>query len=413
MRWHTAFDSLEPGWLRQLADQHGTPLVIYDQCALRARWQAVQQAFRNVQLFLPFKACATGGIRRLLCEWGMGADVASPLEFQAALELGLEAGRLLLNQPLRDPALLANAAALGVVVVADGFDDVRRACDQARSGGELRMLMRVNPGVGAPVWSRFGMDLDSHELLQAAELAGRTPGVTLLGLHQHLGSNIWTDRPYLQAVTRIADIWEQIERAAGRPLRVLDIGGGFATPYCRPLNRPPESWRVCEPEQLLSGIRSTLDSHGLEPELWAEPGRLLLQDAALLLTRVTRVREAAFGPMTTCDAGINLLSTASYLSHPLAITRDVQADGAVSRDFDVFGSLCMQADLLAVGARLPADLAAGDLLRFGSVGAYDIALSFPFIVGRCPVLLRRDDGTVQSLRRRETLADLQQLETLP
>ncbi len=396
------------------AEESGTPVVVVDEGCLRRRWEAVGAALDGVELFFPYKSCPLTAVRRRLAAWGAGADVASPEELAAALELGVRPQRILLNQPLRDPAGLARAVEAGATVVADGLDDVRQAAELAAEGHPIRLLLRVNPGVGAPVWSRFGVPVTSPELTAALALAGRA-GIEVPGLHAHIGTNVRSAAPYGETARRIAAVWAECEAAYGRPLRCLDFGGGFATAAAQPISVAPGAWDPDPPAVVVARVRDALEQAGLagRVRLWAEPGRLLAEDAGVLLTRVVATGDGAAGPMVTCDAGVNVLPTAGFLRHRILAVRPPRPQAAESRRVDVFGPLCMQSDVLAVGVPLPADLGVGDLLAIGSVGAYDLAFSFPFIVGRSAVVVRTAAGEFRLARRRETWSDLQHLELPP
>ncbi len=411
MRFDVALLTLAVDELERAAAERGTPVVLVDEQCLGERWQAVRSAMVGVELFFPYKSCPLNAVRRRLASWGAGAEVASPEELEAALDADVPPRRILLNQPLRNKEGLARAVAVGALVVADGLRDVERAGDLAGDGRPVRLLLRINPGVGAPVWSRFGLPLAGPELFSALRRAGAS-GVDVLGLHAHIGTNVRTADAYGEMAARIAAVWAECEDAYGGPLEVLDFGGGFATPAAQPSSRAPGSWHPDPPEVVLEHIRRSLEHAALNEklQLWAEPGRLLVEDAGVLLTRVVAIGETDAGPMVTCDAGANLLPTAGYIRHRLLSVRRPDLTSVRSVEYDVFGPLCMQSDVLAVGTRLPADLEEGDLLAVGSTGGYDLSFSFPFIVGRCAVLLRSKLGELRLIRRREEWTDLNYLQ---
>ncbi len=398
--------------LERAAREAGTPVALIDESCLKSRWDGVRRALDGVELFFPYKSCPLAAVRGRFAAWGAGADVASPEELEAALELGVRPPRILLNQPLRNRAGLKRAVEVGAVVVADGRADVGRAAELAAEGHPVRLLVRVNAGVGAPVWTRFGVPVDGPELRSALRDA-KESGIDVLGLHTHLGTNIRTAAPFREMAVRIAAGWPECEGAYGAPLRYLDIGGGFATPSAQPLTRAPAAWAPDPPEVVIEQVRDALHDAGLSGRiaLWAEPGRLLAEDAGVLVARIVAVRDSAAGPMVTCDAGVNLLPTAGHIRHQVICVRAVPASDVPVREFDLFGPLCMQSDVLGVGVRLPQDVREGDLLAMGPAGGYDLSFSFPFIVGRCPVLLRSAGGELRLARRRETWGDLNQLQT--
>lgn len=408
----SAFAALDDITLKRATEQLGAPLVIFDEITLRARWEQVTRGLGGADVFFPYKSCPSTAIRRLLTSFGAGAEVASSVEMDVAIQLGVPPDRILFNQPGRDPTALAHAVDRGAWVVMDGLSDVKRVAARASVERPVRALLRVNAGVGSPVWSRFGMLVDGPELIESASAARRAPGLRVMGVQTHLGTNIWTPAPYREAAERIAERVPEIEAALGEQLSILDIGGGFATASACPAGRPPSQWNPAAPDVILAGVRAALSEAGLADRLtlWVEPGRVLVEEAAALVVRVVAVREGSAGKFVVCDGGFNLVPTAGYVRHP------VRALGAGVRplgEYDVFGPLCMQADVVAVGAKLPVDLAEGELLVIGSVGAYDMAFSFPFFTGRCAAALRGSDGEIRLIRRPELPSDLLHLEIDP
>lgn len=413
MRWHCAFDRIDAQTAVRIARGVGTPYILVDEASLEARRHAVREATAGTRLFLPYKSSPISYFRRYFAASGLGGEVASGVELAAALTHGIAPDSLILNQPARDVATFRRAIALGVTIVADGVADVRTLAESATVEHPARLLLRVNLyRVGGTGWSRFGMPVDGAEFAEAVALAAHYESLDIIGLHSHLGTNIPSADAYFQATERLALRWRALESALGRPLEVLDLGGGFATPSSCPLYKSPGSWRPDPPAAILTRIREALAPADLHNRvaLWLEPGRVLVEDSGVLVTRVVDLRSGPIGRQVTCDSGVNQVPTAGYLRHPIARIGDQQPAPADLCPSLLCGSLCMEADVIAADCALPGDLAIGDLLKIGAVGCYDLAFAFPFIDGRCPILLRRLDGGLECLRRRELGGDFHTLE---
>jgi diaminopimelate decarboxylase len=413
MRWDTAFERLDLDAVYWVDKQYGTPFILLDEDCLLRRWQEIRAALARAKFFLPYKSCPLSVVRRRLHRLGMGAEVASPLELKMALALKVEARQILLNQPLRDAGALRMAVEMGAFVVADGVVDLRAISQATRSCCRARVLMRINPCQEAAVtWMRFGLPLESAELIEALEFARDATKLEIVGIHSHLGTNIADAGVYVQAAGCLASAWKDLEAVCQHELRVLDLGGGFATPSSCPTYIPRNRWWPDSPVKVMSRVYDIFAGSGLagQIEFWVEPGRILTEDSAVLVSRIVDVRAGPVGPMVTCDSGINHLPTAGYMRHPIARLGELHLEKSEASEYVVFGSLCMQSDVLSSGCWLPTDVKRGDLLQIGSVGAYDLAFSFPFIQGRCPILFRHRSGAITLIRRRELTEDFLSLE---
>jgi diaminopimelate decarboxylase len=410
--WQSAFDRLDARTARDLAQDFGTPFILIDEASLDSRRRLVEEATAGARLFLPYKASPLSHVRRYFAAARLGAEVASGRELAAATAHGIAADSLILNQPARDATTFRGAIALGATVVADGVADIRAVAAAASRQRAARVLLRVRPGqAGGTGWSRFGMPVDGAEFAAALALAAESPSLEVVGLHCHLGTNISAAASYGEAAGRLAERWRDIERVLGRRLEVIDFGGGFATPASCPLHQSPGRWRPDGPGSIVAEIRNALATTRLlhRVELWLEPGRILVEDSAVLVTRVVHVREGAVGRQVTCDSGVHQVPTANWLRHPVA--RVGRCDEALTglRSTLLCGALCMETDIIRADCALPADLAVGDLLKVGAVGCYDLALAFEFIHGHCPVLLQQRAGNLVCLRRRQSCDDSQRL----
>lgn len=403
MQFATALDSLDPAAVPALLERFGSPLVVVSEEALRHRQAALARALPGMVLFFPYKACPLRWVRSWLRGHGVGAEVANSRELETALALGVAPKQILIDQPLRDDGGWRLAAQHGVGVVADGARDVERLAGIVRLSSPLPLLLRICPTMSEHARTRFGLPLGDPELYEAARLAGACTGLRLRGLKIHLGTNLEHAAGWDRAVREICAFWSDLERTAGCALEVLDLGGGIATPAARPVHRLTGDWHPDAPEEVSRLVSAALAEAGLRERVavWMEPGRLLVEDSALLLTTVVHTATCPFGPVATCDAGLHVLPTATWLAHEVCAYRGGRWSPSPTADYVLYGALCMETDVIRASVPLPLDLKPGDHLAVGSTGAYDLAQASSFIHGRCAVVLLPGAGEPSLLRRRE------------
>ncbi|MBU0501240.1 MAG: hypothetical protein KJ558_04605 [Gammaproteobacteria bacterium] len=416
MRWTTAFDALGYEAASRIAAAQGTPFIVIDERSLWERWEDLSNALAGSRLFLPYKSCPLSALRAYFHRKGMGAEVASHVELQAALTQGVMGSNILLNQPLRDVEAFRLAMKVGAILVADGLEDVETILREASNIDQIRMLLRINPlgGQGA-AWTRFGVSLDDEALEAILYRVRNEPKLEMIGVHCHLGTNLIDASLYTSAVSCLAERWAELEQRCGNTLRVMDLGGGFPTPSSCPTYHHRTQWRPLSPAEIMNSVRDILDRNQLSSrvETWFEPGRVLLEEAGVLVSRVLDVRNSPLGALVTCDSGTNHVPTAAHIRHPISHLINPSNYPGQDNECILYGALCMQSDVLSSSCIFPADIKPGDLIKMGAVGAYDIAFSFPFIQGRCPVLMQKMDGSVEMIRRREGVGDFAALEWGP
>jgi diaminopimelate decarboxylase len=392
--------------LVDLADEVGTPVFVYDEAHLRARCREAVAAFGAGNVAYASKAFLCRAMAALAHEEGMDVDVATGGELHVARAAGVPPGHLVLHGNNKSVDELAEARRLGVRIVVDSFDELDRL--EAVTGPRARVLVRVTPGVEAhtheyvmtgQVDSKFGFGLASGDAARAVDRI-RTAGPTmeLVGVHAHIGSQIFLVRSFEKAVEVLADFV--------RPLDVdeLCLGGGLGVPYVDGEEAPTlTEWA----ETLHDACRAA----GITARVTAEPGRAIVAGAAVTLYRVGTIKDIpGVRTYVSVDGGMSdnprpVLYGSGYEAFlPRAV--DEERPWSVT----VVGKHCESGDVIVRDACVPADLAVGDVLCTPVTGAYGHSMASNYNkVPRPPVVFVRD-GEARVVVRRETFEDLLRLD---
>lgn len=366
--------------LSELASHHGTPLRVVDVADVRARCRAYREAFPGAELAYAAKALLTPAIARLVAAEGFSLDACSGGEVRLATEAGLPGERILLHGNVKTDADLraATEARAGRIVI-DSLDEIDRIADRTRNVQDV--LVRVtldidahtHPGLTTgTIGQKFGLPITTGDAALAVKIVLARPQLCLVGLHCHLGSQITTTAPYVQAVHRVTAFLAGVRDEHGLQLPLLDLGGGHAVQLHGPAHDGPT---VLEPATLARALRSALSkacaAHGLAvPRLILEPGRAIVARAGVTVYRVWAVKHSAGTTFVAVDGGMSdnprpALYGARYPVRPIG--RPVRAPLAAAT---VVGRHCESTDTIAEDVLLPADIAVGDLLAVPCTGAY-------------------------------------------
>jgi diaminopimelate decarboxylase len=391
--------------LAAVADELGTPLYVYSAAAVRDAYAAYERAFAAVphRICYALKANGTGALLRLLAGLGAGADIVSGGELLAALRAGFAAGRIVFSGVGKTDAELR----LGLEHDIGEFNveseaEIRRLSSAATAAGRVaRVTLRVNPDIDPrshPYIStglrenKFGVDIAlAPELLRRAR---SLPGVKIVGLQCHIGSQI-TDLEPLAAAARALALLSRRLLDEGFALSSIDLGGGLGVDYERGEAGP-------SPEALAERVLPALA--GLPLMLLLEPGRSLVAGAGVLLCRVIDVKRTGSKRFVIVDAGMNdLLRPALYGAHHRV--EPVEESGRASERVDVVGPVCESGDFLARDRDLP-ELVPGELVAIRDVGAYGFVMSSRYNMRPRPAEALVSDGRARLIRRRESFEDL-------
>jgi diaminopimelate decarboxylase len=390
--------------LLDLAEQFGTPLFVYDEAHLRARCREAVTAFGDGVAYAT-KAFLCRAMARLAHEEGMHLDVATGGELHVALAAGVPAARLVLHGNNKSEAELRAARSAGVGrIVVDSFDELTRLERLHGEDGVVpAVLLRVTPGVEAhthefvrtgQIDSKFGFGVASGDAARAIEAARRSSAVDLVGLHMHIGSQVFVADFFHQAVTVVAP-WVR-EHA----LPELSIGGGLGVAYVAGEEAPTIS-------EWAGAVLGACEEAGIEARVTAEPGRSIVAQAAVTLYTVGTIKEIpGVRTYVSVDGGMSDNPRPVLYGSGYEAFLPRAADAPRPRAVTVVGKHCESGDLLVRDARVPADLAVGDVLATPVTGAYGHSMGSNYNKVTRPAVVFVRDGEAREVIRRETVEDL-------
>jgi len=388
--------------LRSLAEAHDTPLYVLDPARVRANYRRFAAAFPDAHVMYAAKAHTGRAVLSTLLDAGADIECAARGELQRAIDAGADPNTLqytAVNPPERDVEYAVDLAAdnPGLTITAGAEDTFDRL---AARGYDGRVAVRVNPGIGTGHHEKVATGKDAKFGIPA----GRVPEVAadvrdrfdLVGLHAHVGSGVLHGdlEDHCRAIARVA----KMAREVGG-LEFLDVGGGFGVPY-REDEQPLDMAAVGE------RVREAVGD--LDARLALEPGRYVVADAELILTRVNTRKETDAATVVGVDASLaTLIRPAMFGSyHPV---RNVSAPDRPADPVSVGGPCCTSADVFCTD-RPVARPERGDLLAIGNAGAYGYELANQFHSQPRPAEVALDGDGGRVVRRRETLADVTRVE---
>ena len=398
--------------LRRIADAIGTPFYCYSSATLEHHYRVFAEAFAGQPATICYavKANSNQAVIRTLAALGAGADVLSEGELRRALAAGVPPAKIVFSGvgKSRDEMAFALTAGVGQLNV-ESLPELRALSEVAVNLGKTAAIaVRINPDVDAMTHAKittgkkdnkFGIDYDEARAIYRE--AAKLNGIQAIGVAVHIGSQLTDLTPFRAAFARIATLVEVL-RADGHDIRRLDLGGGLGIPYRDEIPPLPSAYAAM--------VRDTVGHLGCE--LVFEPGRLLVGNAGVLVTRVLYVKEAADRRFVIVDAAMNdLMRPALYDAwHDIKPLR--QAKGQSEFTADIVGPVCETTDIFAKDRRMAA-VAADDLLVIGSAGAYGAVMasdynSRPLIA---EVMVKGDEFAI--VRPRQTYEDMLGRDKLP
>jgi diaminopimelate decarboxylase len=396
-----------------LAERFGTPLYVTDGNRVmenyHAYYTALSSRYAQVRVLYAAKANGNLSILRMLGKAGAGADVFSSGELRLALRAGMLPENLLFNGNSKSGADLALAVQNGVKISVDSLDELALLDSVAASlGRRAEIAFRVNPALEVPTHpkiatglrtSKFG--IPAGQILGAYQAALSCEHVEPVGLHCHIGSQILDVEPFVRETEVMVYLAGKLTDL-GVPLQFINLGGGLGIPYHHATDPAPtpEDYAARVMPVFLRGIKEA----GIRPEFWVEPGRYLVADSTVLLTRVNSVKEA-HRRFVNVDAGLNLLvRPAMYDAYHEVVVAN-RAEEPLQNLCTIAGPICESGDILAEDRSLPV-VRAGDLVALLDTGAYGFAMSSQYNARpRCAEVLI-ENGIPSVMRRAETVEDL-------
>ena len=396
--------------LADIARRFGTPTYVYSRATLTRHYRAFDQALAGTEHLVCYavKANSSLAVLQVLAKLGSGFDIVSGGELARVLKAGGDPRKVVFSGVGKTAAEMRQALVTGI------------HCFNVESGAELARLdeialglkkrapvsLRVNPDVDPRTHpyistglkqSKFGVEIAAAErlYLQAREL----PGIELLGVACHIGSQLQDLAPFLDALGRVLALADRLQ-AQGIALQHLDIGGGLGVRYDQ--ETPPS------PSELASAVRDRLKARKLK--IMMEPGRAIAGNAGVLLTRVEVLKGGAEKNFAVVDAAMNDLLRPALYDAWHAILPVSEKSAVEPRSWDIVGPVCESGDWLGRDRTLA--LAAGDLLAIRTAGAYGFTMSSNYNTRPRAAEVMVDGAQVHQVRARESIDDLLRGETL-
>ena len=392
--------------LRTLAGQMGTPLYVYSRAALADAWKNYHDAIagRAVLVCYGMKANSNLAVLKEFARHGAGFDIVSGGELQRVLAVGADPARVVFSGVGKQAWEMQAALQAGLKCFnVESVDELHRLSEVAVAmGRRAPVSLRVNPDVDARTHpyistglkdNKFGIAIEAA--VEAYRLAATLPGLELVGVDCHIGSQITEVSPYLDALEKLLDLIDTL-RAQGIVIRHLDLGGGLGIRYT---DETPLS-----PKTLLDRVFDRLHARGLALlQLVLEPGRSLVGNAGVLLTTVQFLKHAESKNFAIVDAAMNdLLRPTLYDAWHGVLPVRVRQESA--QTYDIVGPVCESGDWLARQRVLA--LAQDDVLAVESAGAYGMTMASNYNTRGRPAEVMVDGGQWHVVRSRETIADL-------
>ena len=409
--------------VRGLAQEFGTPLFVLDEADVRWRARAFRDAYAEAGaswVFYAAKAFLSVAVARWVHEEGLGIDVASGGELAVAMRAGIPGEALLMHGNNKSMAELQTAVEYGVGrIVIDSFEEIARTAEAAAQAGVVQqVLVRATVGVEAHTHEyiatahedqKFGLSASGGAAEEAVRRIAKLPSLTLVGLHSHIGSQIFDAAGFEVAAARVVALAQRIYDEQGIEIEELNLGGGMGIAYL-------DSDDPLDVQEMAGQIgdivaKACAESGIATPRLAFEPGRAIVGPAGVTLYEVGTVKpvELDHGQIRTyvsVDGGMSdNIRTALYgADYTVTLASRVsQAEPMLCR---VVGKHCESGDVVVRDAWLPGDLTPGDLLAVAATGAYCRSMASNYNFLPRPAVVAVADGGAREIVRRETIEDL-------
>jgi len=403
----------------ELAKEYGTPLYVYDVALMRERAQSFKRAFEEqeikAQVAYASKAFSTIAMIQLAEEEGLSLDVVSGGELYTAIAAGFPVERIHFhgNNKSREELEMALDHEIGCIVV-DNFSELELLKTIAKEkNAHVSILLRVTPGIEAHTHdyiltgqedSKFGFDLQNGQAEDALKMALKNDNFEVLGLHCHIGSQIFETTGFLLAAKKIVGKMEAWKRELSFEAKVLNLGGGFGIRYTKEDEPIQPSQYVSE---IIREVKLLTDSYSLKmPEIWIEPGRSLVGDAGITLYKVGSSKEVpGVRKYLAVDGGMSdNIRPALYQAKYEAVLANKPLTKA-KETVSIAGKCCESGDMLIWDLPLP-DVGEEDILAVFCTGAYGYSMSNNYNRIPRPAVVFVENGIATLVVKRETYEDL-------
>jgi diaminopimelate decarboxylase len=397
--------------LVRVAEEFGTPLYVYDEATIRGRARAYREALADAYpgealVCYAAKAYCAPWLLKVLDQEGLGLDVVSGGELYAAQVSGFPVSRVYFHGNNKSEEELRMAVEAGVHrVVVDNLEEIQRLNEL---GTRQAVLLRVAPGVEAHTHehiktgvldTKFGLSIQTGAAAEAVREI-RMAGLELLGLHAHIGSQIFELEPYRETISRVVAFAAEV----GLELSELSPGGGFGMRYTAQDDPLPTHQVV---QAIAQAVCEAASAHSLQlPSITIEPGRSIIGPSAVAMYTVGSIKEIpGVRTYVAVDGGMaDNMRPATYGAVYSALLAN-RANDAVDATVAIAGRYCESGDVLIRAAKLPMPKV-GDLVAIPGSGAYHLSMASNYNLSPRPAVVVVKDGQVRLVRRRETYADL-------
>ncbi|MEP6817837.1 MAG: diaminopimelate decarboxylase [Marmoricola sp.] len=405
--------------LTDLVAEHGSPAYVLDEADFRSRARAFGEAFASYDVYYAGKAFLCTTVARWIAEEGLCLDVCSAGELTVALRARFDPARIGYHGNNKTVAELERAVHVGVGrIIVDSFHEIERLTAITGKGRTARVMVRVTAGVEAHTHEyiatahedqKFGFSISSGDALEAVRLLHEAPGIELLGLHSHIGSQIFDTSGFEVAARRVLALHAQVSSEIGVELKEMDLGGGFGIAYTTQ-DDPTDAAQLAT--EITKIVEDECRARELAvPRLSIEPGRAIAGPAMCTVYEVGTVKAVeldggAVRTYVSVDGGMSdNIRTALYdadYSCSLA-SRHSDAPPLLVR---VVGKHCEAGDIIVKDEFLPGDVTPGDLVAVPGTGAYCRSMASNYNHALRPPVVSVRDGVARVVVRRETEADL-------
>lgn len=397
--------------LNQVAEQFGTPCFVYSRAALQQSYLAYENAFSDSDHLVCYavKANSNLAVLGVLAKLGAGFDIVSGGELERVLRAGGDPGKVIFSGLGKTAEEITAALEAGILCFnVESEAELLRISDvAARLGKTASISLRVNPDVDAGTHpyistglkeNKFGIDI--NRALAVYEEASTLPGIAIVGIDCHIGSQLTTVAPFLDAVDRVLALVDTLADR-GITLKHIDVGGGLGVTYRD--ETPPD------PSALVTAIQQRIGDRGLS--IIMEPGRSIAANAGVLLTRVEFLKPTEHKNFAIVDGAMNdLLRPSLYSAWQDIVAVDIDREDIQTQCYDVVGPVCESGDFLGKDRDLA--IVAGDLLAVKSAGAYGFVMSSNYNTRNRAAEVMVDGSQCHLVRQRETIDYQLSLETV-
>lgn len=398
--------------IKTIAQRVGTPFYLYSSQTLMNHIRAFDSAFAGVPHLVCYalKSNSNSAVLRLLAREGAGADIVSGGELFRALRAGIDPKKIVYAGVGKRRDELEYALKVGVLMFNVESGEELHAIDRAAKDMRVqaRIALRVNPDIDPKTHAyistglkenKFGISID--QALEYYQIAKKLPHVEVVGVHQHIGSQITEVQPFVDAVTKLVGFVQEL-RGAGIRIQYINIGGGLGITYKD--ETPPL------PLEVANAVRPLLKDCGCT--IVMEPGRAIVGNAGILVTSALYHKESGEKRFLIVDAGMNDLIRPSLYEAYHEIRPVMETPAAKQAAFDVVGPICESGDFLAKDREMP-EVNSGDLIAVMGAGAYGFSMSSNYNSRTrvAEVMVKGNEYYV--VRERETYNDLIRGEKVP